>query len=848
MSVARQPDALEQPVEQLPGLADERDALLVLVEAGRLADEHQVGVRVPGRRRRPACGPRRAGSFAQPAVSSAYFRSSSARAAASTGGESTRCYGRSSGRSRTSRRSTRRRPPSGRSSAAAPRRGPRRRRTARRAFMPPQCGARGASASIADKVLEVLLALHAHVLVDRHGASLPTGSLGTGTVPVLRGRPAREPGRPIELRSCGTGQCNLGPFAVEDAEPRRQLPLAADEVAANGRPLLPDDTATCAAFRCASQTTSRSNRPARGCSGQRARGERHDRRRAASISSWNSLSVHVSRKNARGRERGYRRNLPELVESRLEGVTRYRKRRVTDAGDTGTENILHVPGIRLGTGAEKCSNPSVSSAPAVPALRSPPACGSGAPPCARARTGLGCQGRQLVLLCVPGRRDRRGRAADRARARGSRTSAARRRSRARAAPAPLQPPSAADVHARARPRAARRRLGGRHGGDGRGARRRRSSSPPCWAWSRLTSPTPTGRSTTRAPSSPPTTSSRCTRRPRSSSPRAGAPPEALVPLMRRTIENGFELTGPIARGDWATVEAHLAAPRAASGARDALPRPRRRDRGWRMRIVRTIADAARAPLARRAARVGLVPTMGALHAGHLSLFARRARRVRRSSSASSSTRRSSARRGPRRATRATRRATSALAERAGVDRVRARRSEEMYPPASQTWVDVDELARVLEGAFRPGHFRGVATVCLKLFNIVRPDRAYFGQKDAQQVAVLTAAGRATWTLGVEIRVLPTVREPDGLALSSRNARLTPEDREARAALPRALPRALGLRGGGTPPPPPARARRRAARRRVRRGRPLRRPPVLAAAVRVGGDPPHRQRRPQGGAR
>ena len=126
-----------------------------------------------------------------------------------------------------------------------------------------------------------------------------------------------------------------------------------------------------------------------------------------------------------------------------------------------------------------------------------------------------------------------------------------------------------------------------------------------------------------------------------------------------------------------------------------------------------------------------------------------------------------------------------LAEQAGADLLFAPAPEELYPPGYQTWVDVEELGSLLEGEHRPGHFRGVATVCLKLFNIVRPARAYFGQKDAQQVAVLRRMLRDL-NLDVELRVLPTVRDPDGLALSSRNAYLSREERERALALPRAL--------------------------------------------------------------
>jgi pantoate--beta-alanine ligase len=109
----------------------------------------------------------------------------------------------------------------------------------------------------------------------------------------------------------------------------------------------------------------------------------------------------------------------------------------------------------------------------------------------------------------------------------------------------------------------------------------------------------------------------------------------------------------------------------------------------------------------------------------------------------------------------------------------------MYPPKFQTWVDVTELGEVLEGRFRPGHFRGVATVVLKLLNVVRPTRVYFGQKDAQQVEVVRRLV-ADLAVDVELRVVPTVRDADGLALSSRNALLTTEERAAALALPRAL--------------------------------------------------------------
>jgi pantoate--beta-alanine ligase len=128
---------------------------------------------------------------------------------------------------------------------------------------------------------------------------------------------------------------------------------------------------------------------------------------------------------------------------------------------------------------------------------------------------------------------------------------------------------------------------------------------------------------------------------------------------------------------------------------------------------------------------------------------------------------------------------SQLAEAAGTDVLFIPSAEELYPPGFQTWIEVEELGAVLEGAHRPGHFRGVATVCCKLFNIVRPQRAYFGQKDAQQVAVVRRMVRDL-NLDVDVRVVATVRDADGLALSSRNVYLSPEERERALVLPRAL--------------------------------------------------------------
>ena len=164
-----------------------------------------------------------------------------------------------------------------------------------------------------------------------------------------------------------------------------------------------------------------------------------------------------------------------------------------------------------------------------------------------------------------------------------------------------------------------------------------------------------------------------------------------------------------------------------------------------------------------------------------------------------------------------------MARDAGVDLLFAPDPREMYPDGYDTWVDVESLGRVLEGASRPGHFRGVATICLKLFNVVQPHVAFFGQKDAQQVAVIRRMVRDL-DVPLEIAVLPTVRDPDGLALSSRNVRLSPADRDRALALPRALATGSAER---------AREMLKELDVDYVEVAPFD-PPVLAAAVRVGG--------------
>ncbi|MFH0846752.1 MAG: pantoate--beta-alanine ligase [Chloroflexota bacterium] len=213
-----------------------------------------------------------------------------------------------------------------------------------------------------------------------------------------------------------------------------------------------------------------------------------------------------------------------------------------------------------------------------------------------------------------------------------------------------------------------------------------------------------------------------------------------------------------------------------------------------MEIARTVSETKK--IRRRLkSPVGLVPTMGYLHEGHLTL-------VRRSKKENASTVASifvnPTQFGPKEDFGKYPRAPEVdlkMLEGLETDCVFMPPAEEIYPPGFNTWVSVEKVTEHLEGAVRPGHFRGVATVVAKLFNIVEPDRAYFGQKDAQQVVVVKKMVRDL-NMNLEIVVVPTVREPDGLAMSSRNVYLNAKERKIAPVLYKSLLLARRLYAGG----------------------------------------------------
>jgi len=202
-----------------------------------------------------------------------------------------------------------------------------------------------------------------------------------------------------------------------------------------------------------------------------------------------------------------------------------------------------------------------------------------------------------------------------------------------------------------------------------------------------------------------------------------------------------------------------------------------------MKVVETIAEMRQIRL-QLTEPVGFVPTMGYLHEGHLSLV-RQARAENASVVVSIFV--NPTQFGPREDLKTYPRDPQrdlAMLE-AMTDVVFMPSADEMYPVKFDSWVEVGKITERLEGAARPGHFRGVTTVVAKLFNIVQPTRAYFGQKDAQQAIVIKKMV-SDLNMNLEIVTLPTVREPDGLAMSSRNTYLNPEQRQAATVLYRAL--------------------------------------------------------------
>jgi len=213
-----------------------------------------------------------------------------------------------------------------------------------------------------------------------------------------------------------------------------------------------------------------------------------------------------------------------------------------------------------------------------------------------------------------------------------------------------------------------------------------------------------------------------------------------------------------------------------------------------MRVLKTIAEI-RELRQQLTGSVGFVPTMGYFHEGHLTL-------VKRARSENSTVVVSifvnPTQFGPSEDLTAYPRDLTRdlkLLEKEKADIVFVPLDEEIYPPGFSSWVDVEKVTKHLEGASRPGHFRGVTTVVAKLFNIVQPTKAYFGQKDAQQAVVIKRMV-ADLNMNVEIVVVPTVRERDGLAMSSRNTYLTSEERQAATVLFKSLSLAKQLWQGG----------------------------------------------------
>lgn len=203
-----------------------------------------------------------------------------------------------------------------------------------------------------------------------------------------------------------------------------------------------------------------------------------------------------------------------------------------------------------------------------------------------------------------------------------------------------------------------------------------------------------------------------------------------------------------------------------------------------MKILETIA-ALKAERGRLGGSVGFVPTMGYLHDGHLELVRRaRAENITVIASIFVNPSQFGAQEDFTSYPRDTER-DLAMLEEENVRLVFMPTVEEMYPQGFSSWVEVEKVTERLEGESRPGHFRGVTTVVAKLFNIVQPDRAYFGQKDAQQLAVIRKMV-SDLELNLDIVAVPTVREPDGLAMSSRNIHLTAEERKAALVLWKAL--------------------------------------------------------------